>query len=296
VKATIAALLMALAAPMSLAAATGTANAQASSPLAQRPGALTCPVETSCGAYSVTGLGARKQQVLAAGASVLDLSVAMEETATMQTSAYPYTASVSANSARIRNPYKFSPHGDNKTGDSINFGIFKQNWSMLRTACAQFKGQSAANYNNGAVLNSNLKQDVSCANQAQGHYGTSQWFAGQRAGATGLKNPNTADINTYKSAIYWIQTQLNANPQNLRNDTRFWVYVVSLKSVAASIVGDRAQNGAVVVRAVPTGPLDIKENGDVSEPVTITFSDGTQVPAVAIRPATGGSAYTVGRL
>lgn len=44
--------------------------------------------------------------------------------------------------------------GDNKVKDAANFGLFKQNWGILR-ACASragFKGQSEANWNNGAKL------------------------------------------------------------------------------------------------------------------------------------------------
>ena len=45
-------------------------------------------------------------------------------------------------------------YGDNKVGDAANFGIFKQNWSMLRVCAtrAGFVGQSADEWNNGAVL------------------------------------------------------------------------------------------------------------------------------------------------
>jgi hypothetical protein len=163
-----------------------------------------CPSGASCGSYPVSGLGSRKQQVRNAGANTLDLAVAMLETENMQAN---YT------------------YGDGKTGDAANFGIFKQNWLMLRSACGQFSGQSASQYNNGAALNGNLGQDVSCLHQSQNHYGINTWFAGHRNGASGLTNPNTPDINTYKTAVYWIQSQLNANSANLSNDTRFWVNV-----------------------------------------------------------------------
>jgi hypothetical protein len=166
-----------------------------------------CPAGDTCGSYTISGLGARKQQVRGAGANSLDLAVAMLETDTMQAN-YAY--------------------GDGKTGDAANFGIFKQNWLMLRSACSQFAGQSASQYNNGAVLNNNLNQDVSCLHQSQNHYGINTWFAGHRNGQSGLSNPNTADINNYKNAVYWIQAQLNANSANLTNDTRFWVNVPAI--------------------------------------------------------------------
>jgi hypothetical protein len=89
----------------------------------------------------------------------------------------------------------YCANGDNKAGDAANFGIFKQNWFMLRAACDQFRGQSTSQWNNGAALNSNLSADVSCLHQSQNHYGIDRWFGGHRNGETGLNNPNTGDIN-----------------------------------------------------------------------------------------------------
>ncbi|GAA5023858.1 carbohydrate-binding domain-containing protein [Kitasatospora paranensis] len=166
-----------------------------------------CPSGMTCGSYSVSGLGSRKSQVRAAGGTSLDLAVAMLETDTM-TADYAY--------------------GDNKTGDAANFGIFKQNWMMLRAGCQQFSGQSAGQYNNGSALNGNLGQDVSCLHQSQSHYGIDAWFAGHRNGSSGLSNPNTTDINNYKTAVHWIKAQIDANSANLGNDTRYWVQVPAI--------------------------------------------------------------------
>jgi Glycosyl hydrolase family 134 len=179
---------------------------------ATQASALTCPVNAtgstmSCGSYSVSGLGSRKQQVLNAGADVLDLAVAMSETETMQAN---YT------------------YGDGKSGDAANFGIFKANWLMIRTACSQFKGQSASQYNNGSALNGNLANDVKCLNQSQGYYGSTLWWAGHRNGSSGLSNPNTNDIKNYRVAVEWVYNQLNASSANLSNNTRFWVSVPAI--------------------------------------------------------------------
>lgn len=89
------------------------------------------PSDDPRGSYTISGLGTRKQQVTAAGANTLGLAVAMLETDTMS-SDYTY--------------------GDGKTEDSANFGIFKQNWGMLRVCCSQFQGQSQDSWNNGAAL------------------------------------------------------------------------------------------------------------------------------------------------
>src|SRR5262245_25404258 len=112
----------------------------------------TCPAISGSdrGCYVVSGLGARKQAIRNAGGDVLDVAIAMLETERMQTN-YAY--------------------GDNKTGDAANFGLFKQNWLMLRQSCSRFSGQSASQYNNGAVLNSNISIDVQCLNSSQSHYG-----------------------------------------------------------------------------------------------------------------------------
>jgi hypothetical protein len=42
--------------------------------------------------------------------------------------------------------------GDGKTSDSTNFGIFKQNWYMLRTSASEFGGQSEAQVSKGVIL------------------------------------------------------------------------------------------------------------------------------------------------
>lgn len=95
--------------------------------------ALASAQEDPRGNYQVDGLGSRKGEVLAAGGTTLDLAIAMLESENMGTD-YAY--------------------GDNKQDDAANFGIFKQNWYMLRqcASSAGFVGQSTADWNNGALL------------------------------------------------------------------------------------------------------------------------------------------------
>ena len=170
-------------------------------------GPIGCPSGATCGSYRISGLGTRKQQVLHAGGDTLDLAIGMLETDTLQAN-YQY--------------------GDGKTGDAANFGIFKQNWLMIRSSCGQFAGEGADRYGDGAALNSNLGQDLACLHQSQNHYPLATWFAGHRDGSSGLGNPNTADITAYRSAVYWILGQLDSNTANLSNDTRFWVQVPAI--------------------------------------------------------------------
>ncbi|KAF7670604.1 hypothetical protein GT037_011280 [Alternaria burnsii] len=159
------------------------------------------------GSYTISGLGSRKRQVTAAGASSLNLAIAMLETERMDTN-YAY--------------------GDNKQNDAANFGIFKQNWGMLRVCCSRFKGQSQSSWNNGAVLNSNLNADVQCLNECQSYYGQNKWIAGHRNGETGLNNPNTQDIRNYIDGVKYIENQLLTQPNGLTNDVRYYIYVVPI--------------------------------------------------------------------
>ncbi|KAJ0419876.1 hypothetical protein BJY00DRAFT_313580 [Aspergillus carlsbadensis] len=161
------------------------------------------------GSYTVSGLGSRKQAILNAGGNTLDLAIAMLETETMTTD-YVY--------------------GDAKTYDAANFGLFKQNWGMLRVCATRygFAGQTEAEWNNGAVLNSNIYADVASRWDCQEYYGVDTWFAGHRNGASGLSNPNTDDINKYKTAVYWIQAQIDSNSVYQSDDTRFWVDVEAI--------------------------------------------------------------------
>lgn len=98
------------------------ASLAAASPLAKR---------ADRGSYTVGGLGARKSAIRAAGGDSLDLAIAMLETDNMGTD---YT------------------YGDGKSGDSANFGVFKQNWFMLYTCSSVFSGQGSGDWKNGAKL------------------------------------------------------------------------------------------------------------------------------------------------
>ncbi|KAJ2973478.1 hypothetical protein NUW58_g8925 [Xylaria curta] len=181
------------------------------------------------GQYTVPGLGTRKRAILNAGGNTLDLAIAMLETETMTTNyAYGAPRSRTASDAEFHDNNKRV--GDNKQNDAANFGLFKQNWGMLRVCAgrAGFMGQSQANWNNGARLNFDVYADVAARWDCQGHYGYDLWFAGHRNGASGLANPYTPDINTYKSAVQWIQRQIDGNPSHKSDDIRFWVDVTPI--------------------------------------------------------------------
>ncbi|KAK4035089.1 hypothetical protein C8A01DRAFT_38423 [Parachaetomium inaequale] len=161
------------------------------------------------GSYTVSGLGQRKQAILNAGGNTLDIAIAMLETERMSTD-YVY--------------------GDAKTADAANFGLFKQNWGMLRVCASRagFVGQSTSQWNNGAKLNWDIYADVASRWDCQNYYGYDKWFAGHRNGASGLSDPYTEDINNYKTAIQWIQSQVDSNSKYKTDDTRFWVNVTPI--------------------------------------------------------------------
>ncbi|PVF96535.1 hypothetical protein CPB86DRAFT_786895 [Serendipita vermifera] len=161
------------------------------------------------GSYTIPGLGNRKKQLIACGANSLDLAIAMLETDTM-TTGYTY--------------------GDGKTYDAANFGVFKQNWGMLRKSVGRYRGKSANDWNTGSELNYNLCLDIQLRHESQNYFGEGQWFAGHRNGESGLNNPYTQDIQNYKDAIYWIRNQIQYynNAAGMTNDVRWWVEVPAI--------------------------------------------------------------------
>lgn len=92
---------------------------------------------------------------------------------------------------------------------------------MIRSTSSTFSGQTASQYNNGAALNSNLALDVTTRKNAQNYYGWDKWAGGHRNGQTGLNSPYTNDINLYKTAVLWTQSQINSNSAYLTDDTRY---------------------------------------------------------------------------
>jgi hypothetical protein len=169
------------------------------------------------GSERIRGLGARKQAVLNNGGAVFDLAVAMLETKTM-TADYP-----------SGDVYP-GPDKKSKTGDAANFGIFKQNWFMIRQAYKEFVKEKLGpgDYHRGFVLNTNLGLDIKVLHASQVYWTLDRWFAGHRNGPSGLENPDTADIKRYRDAVYWIRGQINSQASYLADDTRFWVHVEAI--------------------------------------------------------------------
>jgi hypothetical protein len=166
------------------------------------------------GSEQVPGLGARKRALQALGGTVLDLAVALLETREMVAD-YPFG--------------DVDPCGCPKTDDAANFGIFKQNWLMIRLSWEPYARLGPRDYRTGSALNDDLALDVQVLHASQQRYGLDGldglWFAGHRNGATGLAKPSTGDIRRYREAVEWIQDQLTADPRYLTDDTRFWVNV-----------------------------------------------------------------------
>ncbi|RCH92548.1 hypothetical protein CU098_010193 [Rhizopus stolonifer] len=119
-------------------------------------------------------------------------------------------------------------YGDGKSSDSANFGIFKQNWFMLRTSTLLFKRYTTAQYNDGAILNTNLTQDIKTRHESESYYGTDVWFAGHRNGESSVNDPDTQDIANYRAGVAWIHDQLAKDEKYLTDNTRFWYSVVPI--------------------------------------------------------------------
>jgi hypothetical protein len=170
---------------------------------------------------TVAGLGARKQAILTSGGSTLDMAVAMLETKNMSAGDYRFGDVYPGKDGK---PDPNKP----KTGDAACFGIFRQGWYMLRTSASRYRGKSPSDWKVGGELNTNLGLDMQALHESQAHYGIDAWLAGHRNGPSGLSNPNTADINRYKCAVYWIKDQIDSNPQYQTDDTRFWVDITPI--------------------------------------------------------------------
>jgi hypothetical protein len=170
------------------------------------------------------GLAARKSALVTSGGNLLDLAVAMLETETMDAHEYP-------------------DKDDKPQGDAACFGIFKQNWGLIRRSGAMpadaGPADADADWARGRQLNDDLKLDVDVLHGSQAQLGLSQWFAGHRWGATGLTAFSAAadgvatsaqrgilsDIAGYQSAVEWIADRLVSDPALCSDDSKVFVRV-----------------------------------------------------------------------
>lgn len=183
----------------------------------QCPATFTCPSgstpsSSTCGCYTPAGLGANKAALFAAGARDYMLASAMMETELMDASTYPYGDQM--------------PDGTPKTGDAWNGGVCKQNWGMMRTCYPPWQGLASDQYATAGAMNSDLGLDVAVYNACRDHFGD-DWWAGHRNGASGLANPDTADIQAFKAAMDWTYEQL-VSGSHFCDDVRFWVNVQAI--------------------------------------------------------------------
>jgi hypothetical protein len=156
------------------------------------PSSLSCPSGISCGCYTVSGLGANKQALKNAGATQYQMASAMLETELMNTN---YT------------------YGDGKTGSGFNAGREKMNqWEADQAGVG--RGSNSAFWNYCVPASG----DVSTWNAVKSHWGSLYW-AVHRDGQSGQSNPNTTDINNFKSANDWTNNQIGSH---LTDDVRFW--------------------------------------------------------------------------
>ncbi len=178
------------------------------------------------------GLGARKRALMSNGGNLLDMAVAMLETETMDAHEYP-------------------DRDSKPPGDAACFGIFKQNWGLIRTSGAMpaipgpplpgqpRPGLAAADWARGRQLNDDLNLDVDVLRGSQAELGMSQWFAAHRWGSTGqtafraaasgtataAQRGTLSDIAGYQGAVEWIRDQLLRDPALQTDDRKVFVRV-----------------------------------------------------------------------
>ncbi|KAI9653127.1 MAG: hypothetical protein M1831_006211 [Alyxoria varia] len=151
------------------------------------------------------GCSARKQELVGKGANAKDIAIGLLEMGSLLDASYTY--------------------GDGKSSDAANFGLFKNNWFMIRTACSQFSGQSAEDYNNGAVLNDDDAAAIKCQHEQMDKYGDA-WMAGQRYGPSGITDPNNQVVQDYKQGLAYIQGYIEEG--HLTDDQATWAEVQAI--------------------------------------------------------------------
>jgi hypothetical protein len=109
---------------------------------------------------------------------------------------------------------------DGKSGDSCCCGVTKANFYESKTA-----GASYSDYNSFCnALNGSRSTDVSNWNRIRSYWGSKYW-AVHRNGSSGNTNPNTADINAFKTANDWTNNNIGSHTSD---DVRFWVNVPAI--------------------------------------------------------------------
>jgi hypothetical protein len=116
------------------------------------------------------------------------------------------------------------PLGDNKTNDSFNAGVAKQNWGMIRICHPAYNNLRQQDFMTATALNGDRRLDAQVYAECRAYYGD-RWWAGHRNGAAGLQNPNTADIQRFRAGYDWTRNSLNGH---LCDNTRFWVDIVAI--------------------------------------------------------------------
>jgi hypothetical protein len=156
-----------------------------------------------CGCYSIKGLGKNKAALFAAGGNRAMLASAMMETDTL-TADYAY--------------------GDNKTWDSFNAGVCKQNWGMIRECHPEWRSLGAGDYARAAAMNTDRALDAKVYLECRAYFGE-RWYAGHRAGWGGLQDSNTQDIRNFTAAAKWTERMVVGHECD---DLRFWVDVPAI--------------------------------------------------------------------
>ncbi|KAL8948626.1 MAG: hypothetical protein Q9222_005204 [Ikaeria aurantiellina] len=94
-----------------------------------------------------------------------------------------------------------TPDGKGKTGDSANFGLFKNNWGNIRRYCSKFKGKSQDQWQDGAVLNTDDAAAIKCQHEQISAQGVDQFYQTQRGIGYGGSD--------YQKGVEYVEDYLN---------------------------------------------------------------------------------------
>ncbi len=160
-----------------------------------------CPHGLRCGCEQSDTLGRNKRRLVALGASPEFLASAMMETSSLSTD------------------YAF---GDNKSYDSFNAGLCKQNWGQSRRCYAPWRRFGPQDYRRMAEMNSNERLDIAVYRACS--VGRQTAFLVNHRGRCPGMSPNQVRADQQRFIDVWKWT-LDLARDHMTDNLRFWVQV-----------------------------------------------------------------------
>ena len=114
------------------------------------------------------------------------------------------------------------PQGDNKLGDSANYGIYKMNKAHVRDI-VKSKGPDLEYALE--TIHSNKYYASYMVIRGIKQQGLQKFLIQHRGGESGLLEPNKSEIVEYVSAVEHIKQEYKNNPNSWYNDVRYTIQV-----------------------------------------------------------------------